>query len=185
VFIATLERAETGYRSAPPRISNDLLIRGIAWQLQANALGGLLPSVQRELRQLVGAKLSPDAGRQARDAIRPGTQLLRTWGGRSWSVTVVEDGYVFEGRLYVLLSQIAREITGALVGAAILRTAVRQDTGRRLERCRTCNCPCCQSLTTYVAVENSNERKELALPDWTSLPDEALVFARVAADSAG
>ena len=43
------------YRAPAPRISPDLLARGIAWQLQERALGGLAPSAARELKRLAAA----------------------------------------------------------------------------------------------------------------------------------
>ena len=107
------------YRVPAPRISADLLIRGIAWQLQERALGGLARAATRELKRLalkaggdaVG-KVMPPAPAVAAD-FRPGTTLMRSWGDRNWSVLITEDGLVFEGRQYESLSKIAREITGA------------------------------------------------------------------------
>lgn len=101
-----------------PRVSPDLLARGIAWLLQERALGGLPPSAARELKRLSAEKgqsaetnlaLAPP---QAAN-LRPGTTLMRSWGDRNWSVLVTEEGLVFEGRRYDSLSRIAREITGA------------------------------------------------------------------------
>lgn len=126
------------YKSPAPRITSDLLARGIAWQLQERALGGITPSAARELKRLAAARAASadaasamaydhpgaDAGvsgvSAARTApltnasdLRPGTTLMRSWGDRSWSVLVTETGLVFEGRHYDSLSKIAREITGA------------------------------------------------------------------------
>ena len=130
------------YKAPAPQISPDLLARGIAWQLQERALGGLAPSAARELKRLAAASAAnanadagndgdtktagPAAGSAARPPtpvalpppanaadLRPGTTLMRSWGDRSWSVLVTETGLVFEGRHYDSLSKIAREITGA------------------------------------------------------------------------
>ena len=38
--------------------------------------------------------------------------FLRTWRGKDYAVTVVENGFVFEGTRYASLSEIARKITG-------------------------------------------------------------------------
>ena len=107
------------YRTPPPRISPDLMTRGIAWLLQERALGGLAPAVARELKRLAAigpadarSTVASSAPPKAHD-LRPGTTLMRSWGDRSWSVLVTEDGLVFEGRHYDSLSKIAREITGA------------------------------------------------------------------------
>ena len=45
--------------------------------------------------------------------LRPGTSLLRTWGGRTHTVLVGESGFEHEGRRYASLSEVARVITGA------------------------------------------------------------------------
>lgn len=107
------------YRTPPPRISPDLLTRGIAWQMQERALGGLAPGAARELKRMVGtsgtivgAAVTASSSPTTAD-LRPGTTLMRTWGDRNWSVLVTETGLVFEGRQYDSLSKIAREITGA------------------------------------------------------------------------
>ncbi len=45
--------------------------------------------------------------------LRPGTRLLRTWRGRTLSVTVLEEGFLFEDRRYTSLTDVAKAITGA------------------------------------------------------------------------
>jgi hypothetical protein len=109
------------HKAPAPRVSFDLLVRGIAWQLQEKALGGLPPSASRELKRLAansaisggsGAIIAAPVQTSAAD-LRPGTTLMRTWGDRNWSVLVTATGLVFEGRQYDSLSKIAREITGA------------------------------------------------------------------------
>lgn len=48
----------------------------------------------------------------AAPTLSPGTRLLRDWNGRNIEVTVVENGYLFDDRLYNSLSQIAEHVTG-------------------------------------------------------------------------
>ena len=116
--LATLSPAELhakwerAYRVAAPRISPDLLIRGLAWQLQVKAHGGPSPSTMRELREMAATARRGEQHAQS-PVLRPGTQLMRSWGEKSWSVLVVEDGFIFEGERYASLSPIARMITGA------------------------------------------------------------------------
>lgn len=104
------------YRAPPPgRLSHDLLARGIADKLQQAAYGGLSAAHRRKL-EAIGAErpagaAAPPATIAARP--RPGTRLLREWHGRSYSVTVLDGGFAFQGRRYASLSRIAREITGA------------------------------------------------------------------------
>ena len=52
------------------------------------------------------ASLMPSAG-------QPGTQLVRSWHGRTISVLVTDDGFLFEEQTYGSLTAIAREVTGA------------------------------------------------------------------------
>ncbi len=93
-------------------IPRRITIRGIAWQLQVKAHGSPSPSMMRELRVLAAAELKGEAPAPV-PVLRPGTQLMRSWGDKSWSVIVVEDGFLFEGERYASLSPIARMITGA------------------------------------------------------------------------
>ncbi len=44
--------------------------------------------------------------------IKAGTRLLREWQGRVHEVTVVKDGFSYQGSTYRSLSEIARTITG-------------------------------------------------------------------------
>ena len=98
----------------PACLSPDLLRRGIAHRLQEIAFGGLPGAARRQLTSLsgnAGAGAAPDPAPPAR--LRPGTSLLRTWGGRIHTVVVQEDGFEYEGRRYASLTEVARTITGA------------------------------------------------------------------------
>lgn len=98
------------YKSPPPQLTPDLLMRGIAWQMQAKALGGLSRATERVLDQRAGlrsSKTSIDAAR-----LKPGTRLVRGWQGRTYDVLVTEQGFLFEGEQYSSLSSIAERITG-------------------------------------------------------------------------
>jgi hypothetical protein len=44
--------------------------------------------------------------------IKPGTRLVRRWRDEVQQVTVLEDGYEYQGQRYRSLSKIATEITG-------------------------------------------------------------------------
>lgn len=103
---------ERVYAGPAPRVSPDLLIRGIAWQMQVKAHGGPSPATMRELRQVAAGERGGEPHAQL-PVLRPGTQLMRSWGERSWSVLVAEAGFIFEGERYASLSPIARMITGA------------------------------------------------------------------------
>ena len=102
------------YRSHPPRLSRDLLVRTIAYRMQELAYGGLSKATQRKLAALTkelqtNGGIAPDPGPR----IRPGARLVREWRGRTHTVVVTEDGFEYAGKTYSSLSKIAQTITGA------------------------------------------------------------------------
>jgi hypothetical protein len=103
------------YRSHPPkRAGRDLLARAIAQKLQERALGGLSDATKRKLRDFAEQLESGDGTVfDPGIALKPGAKLLREWGGNSYVVIALEEGFEFNGRRYRSLSKIAREITGA------------------------------------------------------------------------
>jgi hypothetical protein len=44
--------------------------------------------------------------------IKPGSELVRTWKGKSYRVMVMADGFAHDGKTFTSLSEIASEITG-------------------------------------------------------------------------
>ncbi|MEM8647138.1 MAG: DUF2924 domain-containing protein [Pseudomonadota bacterium] len=125
----------------PPRISRELLMQAVAYEMQANEHGGLSRWAQLKLKEAatgsagttqmngggntetssdsvnpLGIKVqrnrrSPTPA--ARHAFKPGTRLVRTWGGETHEVIVSADGlFQHRGTTYRTLSQVARAITG-------------------------------------------------------------------------
>ena len=90
------------YGSQAPRLSADLLRRGIAYRLQEKAYGKLPAATARAIA----------SGGRAAPQLRVGTRLVREWNGRTIDVVATEDGMLWEGRTYRSLSAIAREVTG-------------------------------------------------------------------------
>ena len=89
-----------------PRISPKLLRLALAWELQAEALGGLPRATQQKLDQL-------GAGKTRTSAATPGTRLVREWQGKAHVVTIGADKVIrWEDRDYRSLSQVAKAITG-------------------------------------------------------------------------
>ena len=107
-----------------PRLKR-LLVRELAWRLQARAHGGLDAETQRLLRQIVRAARvgSTRPGRRIKKQSRPrrklglqaGSKLVRVWRGRTHEVTVLEGPKRFSylGESYDSLTQIAEKITSA------------------------------------------------------------------------
>ena len=101
------------YKVAPPAMTADLLRRGIAYRLQERARGTKSGALLRDIEQLckqyerTGEAMVLPAVR-----IKPGTRLVRDWGGNSHHVVVLEDGFLYQDRRYGSLTQIAFDITG-------------------------------------------------------------------------
>ena len=99
---------------SPPRFSQDLLRRGVAYRIQEEILGGLKPATSRMLE-----RIARDAHARRPIRIAPisrlvaGTVLIREWRGAKHQVTVLEKGLLFRGTRYRSLSAIAQLITGS------------------------------------------------------------------------
>src|SRR5262249_10682892 len=90
----------------PSDLSKALLGRMIAYRLQERAFGGL---DRESLRFLDGLARH---GGSSRRCLKPGTVLVRDYQGQRHTVTVVSDGFDWQGATYPSLSAIARAITG-------------------------------------------------------------------------
>jgi Protein of unknown function (DUF2924) len=94
-------------RTPPAALSKDLLGRMIAYRLQERAFGGL---DRESLRFLDG--LARHGGSPRRRRLKTGTVLVRDYQGQRHTVTVVSNGFDWQGATYPSLSAIARAITG-------------------------------------------------------------------------
>jgi len=103
------------FRSNPPdRARRELLELGVAWKLQEKAFGGIRKGVAGELRRLAeDLAATGDIRRAKPTAIKPGARLLREWNGVTHEVTVLDDGFAWNGRTWKSLTAIAGHITGA------------------------------------------------------------------------
>src|SRR6202040_2981069 len=98
----------------PAGSSRDLMLREIAYKMQERAHGGLAPAIRRRLRALAEEIEANGAEALASGPLlKPGTRLLREWGGKTHTVIVLDDGFEYEGERYPSLTQIARRITDA------------------------------------------------------------------------
>ena len=91
---------------APPKLRSAALLRHcLAWRLQAEALGGLDGDTRRQLKRRRWLRAEGlDLG--------IGTTLRREWRGRIVQVTIEEEGFRHEGRLFKSLSAAATAIAG-------------------------------------------------------------------------
>jgi len=105
----------------PAHVPRWLLMRILAYRIQAAALGGLDKETLRVLRQPKGETLaSPDSrpfearvGTTREGAeLKAGALLAREWNGRLERVMVLDKGFAWNGRSYGSLSQVAKAMTG-------------------------------------------------------------------------
>jgi hypothetical protein len=100
------------FEKEPPGFNRNYLISRLSYRLQELHFGGLRPTTRAKLDALADG-LDPKAARK-RVANGPavGTQLIREWRGVEHKVTVLADGFEWEGRRYKSLSAAARAIAG-------------------------------------------------------------------------
>lgn len=105
----------------PPHYGNRRwLAKNCAWRLQANAFGGLPPEAQARLEEIIRDEIEPRYGPPAaerpspprRDALRPGTVLVRDWHGERVQLVITDGGFVVNGIPYASLSAAAHAVTG-------------------------------------------------------------------------
>ena len=101
-------------RPLSPKMRRPLAAQLLRFHAQETAYGGLPVEVETYLASLLpkargsGPQTAPVPARR----LKPGTRLLRTWRGRTYTVTVADPGFLYEGKTYSSLSVLAREITG-------------------------------------------------------------------------
>lgn len=102
-------------RGPAPRVSFRVLQRLYAQLLQEQALGGLSVAALEALAAVAAkaAKSKAPAPPPPRQVmLTAGTRLVREWNGRTISVDVEGESYVWNDQHYGSLSEIARAVTG-------------------------------------------------------------------------
>ena len=106
---------ESLFGSPAPNNSRSYLEVRLGNRIQELMLGGL----SRDTRRVLDLLVKELEGKNTRKAIKtdprkpiPGTRLLREWDGAEHSVTVLRDGFDWQGRKFKSLSAVARAITG-------------------------------------------------------------------------
>ena len=99
----------------PPQFSKrSFLTQVISWELQAQAFGGIEPSLHRLLLELGSGQPPSTSGDEdpVRQKLGPGVKLVRMWRGEAHQVIVTDKGFLWRDKTFKNLSIIAREITG-------------------------------------------------------------------------
>lgn len=97
----------------PPKTSQKLMIKAIAYRWQEEAFGDLSVAARRALHKIACGGASSSARALATvKSIKPGTRFVRDYHGRHIEVTASADGrFMWEGKSYPSLSAIARKVT--------------------------------------------------------------------------
>jgi hypothetical protein len=97
-------------REPSPGMRRNHMIPILAYRAQEKAFGGLKESTVRMLRESALGIAS-----EAQAAYRPktGTRYVREHNGKLHEVTVLDDGFEYQGESYRSLTEIAKAITGS------------------------------------------------------------------------
>jgi len=101
------------YAAPAPNLSPDQLRLGIGYRLQEQKLGGLTRSTRTLLRRMAARSPEDTPEGPPPRKLTPGTRLVRDWHGVGHTVTVLEDGFEYDGRSWRSLTAIAKAITGS------------------------------------------------------------------------
>jgi len=97
----------------PANIHRELLARSLAYQMQERTYGGLCAVTRKKLRALAKTlKDNPAGDIVETPRLTPGTRFIREWQDEMHQVTVDKAGFLYRGKRYKSLSEIARRITG-------------------------------------------------------------------------
>jgi hypothetical protein len=100
------------------------LWRRLAWAIQSKEYGGLSALAQKRLEELsVHAEAWMPLGKRAFRGLAseaapgprrpsPGSVLTRRYRGRTIVITVRDDGFEYEGKIYGSLTAVAKAVTG-------------------------------------------------------------------------
>ncbi|MDD3028814.1 MAG: DUF2924 domain-containing protein [Alphaproteobacteria bacterium] len=98
-----------------PGLNRKWIVSRLTYKIQELALEKEIGSLEQRLDALAKVRLGNDLKRERKRYIhRPviGTRLVREYQGIEYQVTVLADGFQFDGRRYRSLSRVAEVITG-------------------------------------------------------------------------
>src|SRR6516162_888769 len=103
------------FRRHPPlHLPRHLLFAVLAYRLQADELGDIAPVTARLLKQIGTSRTTLEVASEfdrRRTELKPGTVLVREWNNQPHRVMVMDEGFVWNGKTYDSLSNVAFAIT--------------------------------------------------------------------------
>ena len=121
------------YDREPPSGNKPFLIKRLAYRIQELAYGGLSARAEAKLNVLIEEEDRRVKGLPSlRKGDRPiaGTRLIRQWQGVEHCVTVLDDGFEYQGARYRSLSAVARAIAGTRWNGWVFFGVRRSGAGR-------------------------------------------------------
>jgi hypothetical protein len=108
-----VELWKDNFGKEPGRVRPELMLPILAYIIQERAYGGLSPGASEKSQVIATSLRARSRSRdEARQRFKSGTKLVREWRGKTHEVTLNDEGYLYQGRIYKSLSPIACEITG-------------------------------------------------------------------------
>ncbi|MDE1901043.1 MAG: DUF2924 domain-containing protein [Alphaproteobacteria bacterium] len=115
----------------PERPNRTWAINQLTYRIQELAWDGETGTLEQRLEAIANTRIRKNLNGKRRNVIqRPlvGTRLSRVYRGIEYQVTVLNDGFAFDGRKYQSLSRIAQIITGKTwSGPAFFGLIVRKE----------------------------------------------------------
>jgi len=163
----------------PAHLPRWLLMKILAYRIQAAAFGGLDKETLRVLRQPKGRRLASSdlhpfeariATTREGTKLKAGALLAREWNGRLERVMILDKGVAWNGETYGSLSQVAKAMTGTSWNGHRffgLRTAGSERTAMIPRSSRGCDAASClerRDLPQPVASRQGDDRHKLERP---------------------
>jgi len=103
---------EKALGAPPPKASSrKYLLRALSYQYQTKHMSSLTKAEAKALRSYISGDKAVPA--KTKVSLEPGAKLIREWNGRTYTVSVKEEGFVHKDKVWKSLSAIAKDITGA------------------------------------------------------------------------
>jgi len=106
----------------PPAYNRQFIIKRLSYRIQELNYGGLPEPTRNTMRDILKQQGFDEYGIQRKGRSKQvkqqdgmpvaGTRLIRDWNGSRYEVTVLHNGFEFDGRRHRSLSAIAKVITG-------------------------------------------------------------------------